>query len=88
MKEKKERKENNLLYFDVLLDSVIVQNEFLKHNDFNDFDAQSKTDVFKNVFMIIQFKYFHDSWNIAVILAPGREFFSAKCDEFSITFTE
>ena len=38
--------------------------------------------------MIIPFKYFYDSLNIAVILAPGCEFFSAKCDEFSLTFTE
>ena len=26
--------------------------------------------------------------NIVVILAPGREFFSAKCAQLSLTFTE
>ena len=29
--------------------------------------------------MIMQLKYFHDSLNFVVIVAPGREFFSAKC---------
>ena len=29
-------------------------------------------------FIIIRFKHFHDSLNIVVTLAPGREFFSAK----------
>ena len=27
------------------------------------------------VVILIQLKYFHDSLNIALILAPGREFF-------------
>ena len=38
--------------------------------------------------MIIQLKYFHDSLNIVVILALGREFFSAKCVQFPLTFAE
>ena len=38
--------------------------------------------------MIIQLIYFYDSLNIVVILAPGREFFSAKCAQFPLTFTE
>ena len=38
--------------------------------------------------MIIQFKYFHDSLNIEVILTPGCEFFSTKCAQFPLTFTE
>ena len=38
--------------------------------------------------MIIRLKYFHDSENIVVILAPGREFFSAKFIQFTLTFTE
>ena len=42
---------------------------------------------FKNVFMIIRSKYLHGSLNIVVILAPGREFFSAKCAQFPLTFT-
>ena len=29
--------------------------------------------------MFLRLKYFHDSLNTVVILAPGREFFSAKC---------
>ena len=29
--------------------------------------------------MIIWLKYFHDSLNVEVILAPGCEFISAKC---------
>ena len=28
--------------------------------------------------MIIRLRYFHDGLNIELILAPGREFFSAK----------
>ena len=32
--------------------------------------------------MIIPLKYFHDSLNIVVILAPGRGFFPAKCAKF------
>ena len=43
----------------------------------HDFATQSKT-FFENIVMIIWLKYFHDSVNIAVTLAPGREFFSAK----------
>ena len=38
--------------------------------------------------MITQLKYFHDSLNIVVTLAPGREIFSAKCSQFSLTFKE
>ena len=38
--------------------------------------------------MIIRLKYFHDSLNIVVILAPGREFFSPKSAQFLLTFTE
>ena len=33
-------------------------------------------------------KYFHDSLNIALILAPGREFCCAKFVQFPLTFTE
>ena len=33
-------------------------------------------------------KYFHDSLIIVVILAPGHEFFYAKCVQFPLTFTE
>ena len=35
--------------------------------------TQSKADIFQKVFMLIRLKYFHDSLNIIVILAPGRE---------------
>ena len=38
--------------------------------------------------MIIQIKHFYDNLNIAVILTAGHEFFSAKYDQFSSTFTE
>ena len=38
--------------------------------------------------MIIRLKYFHDSLNIVVILAPGREFCSVKCVQFPLTFIE
>ena len=38
-------------------------------------------------FMTIKLKYFHDSLHIVVILAPGQEFFSAKCAQFPLTFT-
>ena len=31
---------------------------------------------------MIRLKYFHDSLNIAVILASGREFVSTKCTQF------
>ena len=34
--------------------------------------------------MIIQFKHFRDSLNIALILASGCEFFSTKCVQFSL----
>ena len=34
--------------------------------------------------MIIRLKYFHDNLNIVVILAPGREFFTAKCAQFPL----
>ena len=39
-----------------------------------DFGPQSKTDVFKMFFMIIPLNYFHDSLNIAVILAAVVNF--------------
>ena len=38
--------------------------------------------------MRIQLKYFHDSLNIVVILAPGCEFFSTKCAHFPLIFME
>ena len=38
--------------------------------------------------MIILLKYFHDSLNIVVILAPVREFFYVKWTQFSLTFQE
>ena len=38
--------------------------------------------------MITQLKYFYDPLNIAVILAPCREIFSANCAQFPLTFTE
>ena len=38
--------------------------------------------------MIMRLKYFHDSLNIEVILAPGTETFSSKCAEVSLTFTQ
>ena len=37
--------------------------------------------------MTIRLKYFHDSLNIVVILAPAGELFSAKYAEFPLTFT-
>ena len=38
--------------------------------------------------MIKRFKHFHDSLNTVLILAPGREFFYAKCVQFPLTFME
>ena len=38
--------------------------------------------------MIIRLKYFHVSLITVLILAPGREFFSAKCAQFPYTFME
>ena len=38
--------------------------------------------------MIIQFKHFHDSLNIVLNSAPGREFFCAKYVQFPLEFTE
>ena len=38
--------------------------------------------------MIKRLKHFHDGLNIVEVLAPGREFFSAKCAQFPLTFTE
>ena len=38
--------------------------------------------------MITQLKYFYDTRNIVVILAPGHEFFPAKCAQFPLTFTK
>ena len=42
-----------------------------------DFDAQGKSDVFYNVFVVIliRLKYLHDSLNIALILDTGHDFF-------------
>ena len=37
--------------------------------------------------MIIRLRYFHDNGN-DVILVPACEIFSAKCAQFSLTFTE
>ena len=37
--------------------------------------------------MIIQLKYFNDSLNIVVILAPGREFFSSKYVQPPLRYT-
>ena len=37
--------------------------------------------------MIKQLEHFHDSLNIVVILAPGHEFFFAKCVQFPLKFT-
>ena len=34
--------------------------------------------------MIVRLKYFHNSLSIAGILAPSREFFSAKCPQFPL----
>ena len=36
----------------------------------------------------MQQKYFYDSLNIAVILAPCDNFFSAKYSQFFLAFTE
>ena len=38
--------------------------------------------------MVIRLKRFHDNLNIVVILAAGREFFSAKCAQFPLAFAE
>ena len=43
--------------------------------------------LFLKCFLIIPLKYFQDSLNIGVILAPGHEFFSTKCAQFLLTFT-
>ena len=40
--------------------------------------------MFLKCFYDIRLKYFHDSLNIA----PGREFFSAKCAQFPLAFAE
>ena len=37
---------------------------------------------------ITRLKYFYDTLNTVVILAPSRELLSAKCDQFPLTFTE
>ena len=37
---------------------------------------------FQNVFMIIRLKYFYESLNIEVIVAPGPEFAYAKFAQF------
>ena len=36
--------------------------------------------------MGIRLKYFNDGLNVAAILAPAREFFSAKCAQFLSAF--
>ena len=38
--------------------------------------------------MAIRLKYFHDSLNIVLNLAPGRAFFCAKSAQFPLTFME
>ena len=38
--------------------------------------------------MVIRFKHVHDRLNIALILAPGFEFFSDKYDQLPLEFTE
>ena len=38
--------------------------------------------------MKITLKYFHDGLNIVMTLAPGSDFFSAKCAQFPLTFNE
>ena len=38
--------------------------------------------------MIKLFKHFHDYQNIVVILVPGCKFFSTRCAQFPLTFTE
>ena len=43
---------------------------------------------FLHVLMIIRLKHFHNSLNIALILPAVREFFSPKCAQFPLTFTE
>ena len=60
-----------LMFFSTEL--LLKMNLVIKH----DFATQSKI-FFENIVKIIWLKYFHDSVNIAVTLAPGREFFSAK----------
>ena len=42
--------------------------------------------IFLNIFMTIQLKYFHDSLNIVVILDSGREFFSTNFSLRPISF--
>ena len=44
--------------------------------------------MFLKCFMIVRLKYFYDSLNIVVILAPDCECFSTKCVQFPLTFTE
>ena len=44
--------------------------------------------IFKDIFIMTQLKYFHDSPNFVVILSPGRQFFSTKCVCFPLTFKE
>ena len=36
----------------------------------------------------MRLKYYHDSLNNVLILAPGREFSCAKSVQFPLTFTE
>ena len=38
--------------------------------------------------MIIQIKCFHDILNIAMIIAPDRVIFSAKCAQIPLTFAK
>ena len=38
--------------------------------------------------MAIRLKYFHDSLNIALNLAPGRKLFCAKSAHFPLTLME
>ena len=41
--------------------------------------------MFLKYFIIIRFKHFHDSLNIAVILTLGCEFFFVKSAQFPLT---
>ena len=42
--------------------------------------------TFLKYFYVMRIKHFHDNLNI--VLISGREFFSAKCFQFPLTFLE
>ena len=78
-KKKKERARWIMIFFSKELlfkVKLLIQ----KH----DFDAQSKSDLFKKKFMIRQFIHFPDSLNIVLILVLDCEFFCAKLVEFPL----